>query len=382
MKKLITVVLIVAIAVGAAVLLKKRKAQLAKAKPAAVLPVVVEQTELKLSTVRLTLPALGVVASDLSTTLSTKVSGRVLKVFKQEGDVVHKGEKLATIDAADLTAKKQGLLLKSQGLDFRIAANRENIKALQTALAAARETHQRTIELLKIKGASVEQSRREEAEIAKIQAQLSAARNGISTLMKEKQTLAQNVREIDALLSYTRITAPIDGILSKRLVMPGDLATPGKPLFRIAASTGLYLNLSLPDTLHAKQILLAGEPVYLAAKNQSSAAGLVQYIAQIPDGSAMVEGQYVNVRVVVFVGEDVLIPVDALLSVNGRTAVFVLSNGRARKVPVHIKARGSEGVVVAEKLAGQRIAVAKPDILLRLATGAPVLAQTMAPTGV
>ena len=373
MKKVIAVLLVLAIAAAAVFLLKKRKAQLGMEKPAAVLPVVVDSVTLKRSAVRLTLPAMGIAASDLSTTLSTKVSGRVLEVFKQEGDRVTRGEPLATIDAVDLNARKKGLELKRQGIDYQIEAARENIKALEAALTTARETHQRTAELLKIKGASAEQFSREEAEIAKIKAQLSAARNGISTLGKSKASLAQNICEIESLASYTRITAPIGGTLSKRLVMPGDLATPGKPLFRISATTGLYLNISLPDTLPSRQILLAGKPVALTPKNQASATGLVQYVAQIADGSRMVEGQYVNVRVVVYAGQDVLIPVDALLSVHGRTFVFEVAGGRAHRRPVHIRARGAEGVVVDEDLAGRAIAVAKPDILLRLSSGAPLL---------
>jgi hypothetical protein len=373
MKKIIVLILIVAVVAGGITLLKKRKAQLAAVKPAPVLPVVVATATMVRSPVILTLPAMGVVASDLSATLSTKVTGWVLQVFKQEGDIVKKGEKLALIDTRDLAAKKEGLHLQRQGLDYQMAAKREDRRAIKTALAAAREAHGRTEELLKVKGASIEQFREEEANIAHLEAQLAAAENGIAILEKSKETMAQNIEEIEALISYATITSPIDGTLSERRVQTGDLAMPGKSLFSIAAGTGLYLSISLPDRVHAREILFQNKRLELAPKNQATATGLVQYVAQLPDALGVVEGQYLNVRVVMFSGDDVLVPIDGLLSVNDQTFVYVLAGSKAQKTLVHVKARGAEGVVIEEDLAGRKIIIAKPDILLRVATGAPVL---------
>ncbi len=372
MKKIIVVALVLIVIVSAVSLLKKRKNNLSKASVAAVLPVVVDTVRLWTAPVVLTLPAMGLVASDISTTLSTKVSGRVIRVYKQEGDVVKKGDKLATIDSSALIAQKKGLRLKMEGIGFQIAGNLENIKALKTSLAAAQDTHARTLELLAVKGASQEQSSKEIADIALIRARISAARNGISTLKRSRDSLEQSIKEVNSLLVYTDITAPIAGTLSKRLIMAGDLAMPGKPLFRIAARTGLYVNLSLPDNLQAAKIIVLGKELPLTAKNEAGAAGLAQYIAPLPDDSGLVEGQYLNVKVVVYEDADVLVPIDGLLSVGGKSFVFTYDHGKAVKTAVRIVARGQEGVVIRPDLNGQTILLAKPDILLRAAAGAPI----------
>ncbi|OQY02315.1 MAG: hypothetical protein B6I22_13695, partial [Desulfobacteraceae bacterium 4572_123] len=200
------------------------------------------------------------------------------------------------------------------------------------------------------------------------------AKNSISTLKKSKATLKQNMKEVDSLLVYTMITAPIDGTLSKRLVMAGDLAMPGKTLFKIAARTGRYVNLSLPDTIHPAEIIFKGKKLPLTAKNEAGNTGLAQYIAPLPDDDKLVEGQYLNVRIVVYENRDVLVPVDGLLSVGGNSFVFTYAQSKAVKTPVDIIARGQEGVVVRPDLSGKTILLAKPDILLRAASGAPVLA--------
>ena len=129
MKKIVMGGLIAALAMGGVVLLMQRKAQLADAKPAPVLPVVVDAMVMATTPVLLTLPAMGVVVSELSTTLSTKVTGQILQVFKQEGDAVKKGERLALIDAHELTAKKQGLMSQRQGLDYQMATKQEDTQS-------------------------------------------------------------------------------------------------------------------------------------------------------------------------------------------------------------------------------------------------------------
>lgn len=374
MKKIIVLVLVVALVAAGVLLLKKRKDTLARAVPAPLLPAVVASVEVRPQAVILTLPAMGVVASDVSAVLSTRISGQVTAVFKKEGDAVKKGDLLARIDAADLEAKKQGLGLQRQGIGFQIEARKAEVEALDTALKSAREAHDRTRELLAIKGASPEQSSREEAEIARIEASLSAARNSIETFQKSMETLGASTREIDSLIDYATLSAPIDGTVSQILARPGDLATPGKPLVRISSRAGLYLNLSLPDTLRPDEAMLRGQPLPLTSKDQTGATGLVQYVAPLPADAGLVEGQYVNVNVVLHKGEDVLVPVDALLTMNGSSSVFVLdTDGKARRLPVTILARGVEGVIVHEDLAGRRIIVAKPDILLRVAAGVPLM---------
>lgn len=347
MKKRIVVVLVIAmVAAAGLILLKKRKADLAQAPPAQVLPAVVAALDLKTQPVSLTLPAMGVVASDVSAVLSTRITGRITRVLKREGQPVHEGELIALVDNGELEAKRKGLLAKRGGIDAEIEAQLQ--------------AHQRTLELFKVRGASLEQKQQEEASIER--------------LVRERESLMQNVQGIDELSSYAHILAPVSGTLSQALVSTGDLATPGKPLFRIASKDGLYLNLSLPTSVHATEIMLQGRTMALTCKDQAGETGLVQYVAPLPPNSGMVEGQFVNVNVVVYRGKGVLLPIDALLTMNGSSSVFVLSpRGKAKRLKVTIKARGVEGVTVEQNLSDRRVIVAKPDILLRVAAGVPVI---------
>ena len=185
--------------------------------------------------------------------------------------------------------------------------------------------------------------------------------------------MVQNIRDIETLSSYSTLVAPVAGTVSELLVNSGDIAVPGKPLLRIAAEQGLYLTLSLPDSITPQGLLVNGAAIKAVPRNQASATGLVQYVAPLADTTGLVEGQYLNLQVVLFAGSGVLVPIDGLLTMDSKTCVLILEGDLARKVPVTVLHRGSEGAVVAEDLADRVILVAKPDILLRAATGVPVL---------
>ena len=378
MKKAITWVLVIVLVASGILLLKKRKTDHAKTGPPQIMPAVVATMNLERRPVTLTLPAMGIVASDVSSVLSTRISGQVTEVFKQEGEPVKKGETLARIDAKDLEAKKQGVALQRQGVAFQVEAKKAEVSALETSLKSAQEAHARTKELLDIKGASAEQYSREESDIARLKANLSAANNSIATLQKNMETLSASMREIDSMMNYATLVAPIDGTVSQILVRPGDLATPGKPMMRISSRAGLYLNLSLPDTLRADEVLLAGHVLPLTSKDQTGETGLLQYVAPLPQDPGLIEGQFVNVDVVVYKGEDVLLPIDTLLTMNGSSSVFVVAKGgNPQRLNVTIKARGVEGATVEQNLDGLKVVLAKPDILLRIASGVPLVERDL-----
>ena len=71
---------------------------------------------------------------------------------------------------------------------------------------------------------------------------------------------AQAARDNAALqLSYTRVTAPTSGIMSRKQVEPGQLVQVGQPLFTIVADTGVFITANFKETQLAD--LRVGQPV-------------------------------------------------------------------------------------------------------------------------
>jgi len=371
-KKIITWSVVVLLIVAGAALVIKRKKALSRARPPKVLPAVVNLIKVAKRPVTLTLPAMGIVSSDTSVRISTKVSGRVTRVFKREGSHVKRGEIIATIDNTDLKTRKNNLLLKETNLDYDSESKKAVLASLEVALANTKATHARTKELLDVKGASIEEYQAEETKIASIEAQIKATENAIDTLKNNKKMLLEDLKEVDNLFTYTIIKSPVRGTCAEKYINEGDMVMPGKPLFKLTQEKGLYLSISLPSDLHADHILLNGKMIPLVSKAIASKNGLREYRADLPPDLAVVEGEYMNVSVVTFSGNAGLIPLDAILTKGGRDYVFTYNKGEVKEVPITVLARGVEGVTTAQDLTGKILLYAMPDILLRVATGVPV----------
>ena len=329
MKKVLKIVIALAViavlVIGGIRLVKAKRAQEAAQPLAKIYPIVVKTMVPQKGAVRLTLPYLAETHNETDVTLSSRIASRVEQIVKS-GEQVKKGQIVATLDTTDLTA---------------------NIEALKVSLANALKSHARTKALYRVKGASIEQLQKEESQIASLKAKLKAAENQ---------------------LSYATITSPIDGTVAKAMAAVGDVTMPGKPLLQISAKTGFSLLVRTPQDISPKAVYFEGKE-YMLHPLGSTLRGLNEYKAFMNNISGLSSGERVEVSVVIFEGNAIKLPFDAVLDRDGRSFIMEVEKNHAKAVPVHIVQSGEEGVVVKEGISGKKIVVAKPDILLKLTSG-------------
>lgn len=337
-KIIITVVVLALLVALAAKAVNEARQKDVAAPKAKIYPVVVSQMIPKASQVRLTLPYLAEVGNDKDVNLASRIAARVLKI-KSSGSQVKKGELIIALDTTDIQSS--------------LASTKDQIKATKITLDNLKKSHQRTLELLEVKGASIEQSQKEENDIASALASLNA--------------LLQKEIELKNALSYATITSPVDGVIAKTFANKGDLSTPGKPLAAISSKNGFYLLIRVPSDTSIKGVELQ-EKTYPAIALGSTFNGLAEYKVYT-GGENLTSGDRVEVNVVVYEGKDILLPFDALLNKDGKSYVLEIKNDHAVAKEVHIIQSAEQGVIVAENLEGKPIVVAKPDILLKLKSG-------------
>jgi membrane fusion protein (multidrug efflux system) len=104
------------------------------------------------------------------------------------------------------------------------------------------------------------------ANVLALQKQTNAATGTITSaeagvrLATAKLQGAQAARDNAALqLSYTRVTAPASGIVSRKQVEPGQLVQVGQPLFTIVTDTGVFVTANFKETQLSD--LRVGQPV-------------------------------------------------------------------------------------------------------------------------
>lgn len=338
-QKLLAIGVVVLIIIAAVLVVKNKKNKEDSFRTAARYPVTVKTIKPIAKQEVLTLSYLGQVENDNDVELASNFSSRVLYI-KPLGSVVKKGDVIVRLDNTAITTTKASLSAQ--------------IKSAQIELKNLQETHQRTQELLDIKGASVEQFQMEVGQIEAVSSRL--------------KSLQQNLISTNNNQSYATIIAPIDGIVSKTNVSVGNMSMAGKPIASISAKNGFYLLLRLPVDVSVYGVQYQGHE-YPVTKLNSTFNNLSEYRVVLPNES-LTTGNRLEVNVITYKGNGIKLPFDAILNREGKNFVFVKEKEKAIPTEVYISHTGEDGFVLeSNELSGKEIIVAKQDILLKILSG-------------
>ncbi|OSZ70077.1 hemolysin secretion protein D [Sphingomonas sp. IBVSS2] len=187
--------------------------------------------------------------------ITSKVTGRIGAFHVEEGQPVKAGQLLYTLDSPEVAAKSEqagGALAAAQAVESKAdeGARPEDIRAAeaqwrraQAAAELARTTSARTQRLYEqgvIAGQKADEARTnavasaEQAEAARAQYDLALAgarRQDKAAATGQVQQARGAVAEVQAAADETRVAAPADGEVGKRLAQPGELVPQGFPVF-------------------------------------------------------------------------------------------------------------------------------------------------------
>lgn len=236
--------------------------------------------------------------ADHEAQVAAKTSGILVKLYVEEGMSVHEGQLLAQLDdssAAASVAQSEAQMQKAQAT-FEYAE-----QSIKKQLISKREYDQAKFDM---------QTQRAALQSAKLQ------------------------------LDYTRITAPVNGVIAERSVKIGNLIQANQSLFRIVGMDPLQAVLNVPE--RQLGILKAGQPVQLEADALPGrkfagdilriapvvdpASGTFRVTCQFHDKTATLRpGMFGRIDIVYDHHDDALtIPRSALIEEDGETAVFVV----------------------------------------------------------
>lgn len=293
---------------------------------------------------RATEEVVGTVRAKLRATLEAKVSGRIEKMPVVAGQSVKAGDVIAQLDVGEIRAK----------LD-QASAMREQ---------AAREL-QRFENLLRDKAVTPQ-------EFDGVQARWRVADAGVT----EAQTM----------LGYATVTAPFDGVITRKLADVGDLASPGRPLVDLEDPAALRLEADVPEAIIGG--VQSGAPLPVRVAGAASVLdGVVSEVAPVADpnsrtfrvkldlpaAAGLRVGQFG--RVAVPVGETTLprVPAAAVVQRGQMEIIFVVVGQNAQLRLVKTGRRiGGEVELLSGVSAGEPVVV---EGAAGLVDGQPVTSQ-------
>lgn len=209
-------------------------------------------------------------------------SGRIAAVLAEEGDHVEKGATVARLDTSRLepqiagaqaqVAAQQAVLekLKAGSRPEEIAQARAEVDLARADLTNARRQYERLTSLVESSGGRAVTSERE-LDAARAAMEMAAAR---LTASEQRLQLAiagprkEDIEQAAAQLEASRaqlallkrqfadaeLVAPIEGIVRSRLMEPGEMASPQRPVISIAVTDPKWVRVyvSEPDLVHVK----------------------------------------------------------------------------------------------------------------------------------
>jgi len=305
----------------------------------------VKAVQVKVGEVRSELGAVGSLLADEAVIIRPEIDGRVVAIHFDEGQRVAKGQKLVTLDPAELKAQ-----LAQSDAQARTDAQR----------------YERSKELLAQKFISQEA--------------LDVARNNLD------RTEAQR-REAEARLSKTVITAPFAGLVGLRLISPGAYVKAGEDIVRLENLDSIKLDFRIPEvfasqvrpgqTVSVRLDAFPGEEfkgnIYAAEPVVDERTRTFLLRARVPNrGMKLKPGMFVRVGLTLDTRKNaMLVPEPALWPQGQDNFVFRVQDGKAMLTKVQLGTRRPGEVEIVAGLSPGDTVVTEGQIKLR--DGAPVM---------
>lgn len=171
----------------------------------------------------------------------SRVSGYLASLHFEDGQMVEKGDLLFVIDPrpfeASLEKSKAGLVearARAEQANAQLATAKADKDAANSTFDFANRQYERNKKLRTSQAVSESEVDRTRSEYLKAQAQMSAAdaaiaaaESGISTATAAIETAKAAVSEAELNLSYTKVTTPVTGRVSRKNVTEGNLISGG-----------------------------------------------------------------------------------------------------------------------------------------------------------
>ncbi|WP_317930226.1 HlyD family efflux transporter periplasmic adaptor subunit [Halioxenophilus sp. WMMB6] len=237
-------------------------------------------------------------------------SGRLLTLNVEEGDSVSKGQLLAVLDTRDLALQAQQAEAQIEALRQTLAklkngSRPEEIEQARSRLAAAKaEAKRAELELARLKDIDIKSDGRSvsvqeldralaakevaEAQVAELTDGLRLAEQGpraedIAVAAAQLQASQAQLALLQYRISLGELSAPADAVVRSRLLEPGDMASPQKPVLALALTQPKWVRIYVhePDLGHIQPGMAA--QLFTDSQPDQAITGQVGYIASVAE---------------------------------------------------------------------------------------------------
>lgn len=169
--------------------------------------------------------------------VSSRGTGEILSLDIEEGQTVHAGEALGELDMTQLTLKKRQLAAGKDAATSRRLSSDTQVGSLRQQISNLEAEQNRFKALLQDGAATQKQVDDLGYQIASLRKQLEATGEQVTTANRsiEGQSAGfdAQIGQVDDMMHQAVIKSPIHGVILSQYAHAGELATPGRPLFKV-----------------------------------------------------------------------------------------------------------------------------------------------------
>ena len=308
----------------------------------------------------------GTLEAHLKTTVSSKISGRIIAVLVDQGDWVTEGQLLVRLDEDEL---KQQVAIAQADWDVtkeniaRLNADKESAKAV---LDQAKNTHERVKTLFVKDLVSRDEMDQAIEALMVAQAGLSRAEAAITEGQKQVIVAEKTYKYRRANFADAQIKSPFDGLIVRRQHDPGDVVVPGSIILTLISNAELWISAWVDETEMAKleegqaaRVVFRSEPdrfypgkvVRLGREADRETREFIVDVGvlQLPKNWAV--GQRAETYIQTAHKDDAtLLPPEYVIWQEGRPGVFIRRDSQAEWRVIHIGLRSKEMIEVTKGL--------------------------------
>lgn len=316
----------------------------------------------------------GTVQARIPVTVSVRLTGILKEVHADQGDSVRAGQLLATLDNSDVAAK-------AAAVAESFTASRLNIEAAQALVARAKADRELAQSNFKRNAEIFRSGFISQAALDISAAALKVAESGEASAVAaaaarqaESRAMTQEAAYARVQLGFTRIVAPMDGLVISREAEVGATVVPGSPVFRMVDPQTVWVAAHVDEA--AIGAIRLGQATSIVRRNGHQLAGKVARIARQSDPATrelevdiafdilprhFAIGQEAEATIATGEEKGVMIPKSALVHEQGVPGVFVMENGGKRFRPIKPGAMDGKHIAVREGLAVGEAVVRNPN---------------------
>ncbi len=273
---------------------------------------------------------------------------RVIEILAEEGDKVLKGQVLARLNRETLDAQLAQNDAALQRWEAAIAQAKSQIQQSEASLRQSQQQLERSNELRKsgfVSQATLDQQINDERANT---ARLAASRDALRVSEADLASIAAQRRELQVRISRAEVRAPAAGVISRRSVKIGAVASmASEPMFRVIADGDIELEAEVSETRINR--LSVGQPATIASGGITG-AGKVRLVSPevdrltrlarvrvaVDSDSGLRIGSFARGMIETRRANAVAVPVSAILYGEKGPFVQVVTQNRIAAAPVSL----------------------------------------------